>query len=68
MKEKGDDAIRQHITTFDHWDPSSEDDLLINPRDMERYKSIDNTLKQSHAAYDRIKSYHEKQTKILDGL
>jgi len=61
--QNGDDAVKEHISKFDNWTPSSVDDLFIDVKDMEiAYNNIDEKLKESlHLAYDRIKKYHEKQ-------
>lgn len=63
IKEKGNTAIMQDIEKFDKWKPKSDDDLSINTKDMQNaYDNIDNDLKIAlHLAYDRIKSFHEKQ-------
>jgi len=61
--EDGNEAVKKHIAKFDNWTPKSDDDLLIDVEDMKiAYNNIDDKLKESlHLAYDRIKSYHEKQ-------
>ena len=61
--EDGDNAVKEHISKFDNWTPSSSSDLFIDVKDMEAaYNNIDKKLKESlHLAYDRIKKYHEKQ-------
>lgn len=61
--QDGDDAIVKHVAKFDKWTPSNKDDLFVDVKDMKKaYDSIDEKLRQSlHIAYDRIKSYHEKQ-------
>ena len=61
--ENGNKAVKEHIAKFDNWSPSSDEELLIPLDDMEKaYNNIDKKLKESlHLAYDRIKSYHEKQ-------
>ncbi len=61
--QNGDGAVKEHISKFDNWTPSSNDDLFIDVKDMEiAYNNIDEKLKESlHLAYDRIKKYHEKQ-------
>ena len=61
--QEGNVAIKRHISKFDNWTPSSDDELLIDIDDMKKaYDNIDYKLKESlHLAYDRIKSYHEKQ-------
>ncbi len=61
--ENGNKAVKEHISKFDNWTPSCDDDLFIDAKDMEKaYNHIDDTLKKSlHLAYDRIKKYHQKQ-------
>jgi len=61
--EDGNEAVKKHISKFDNWTPSSDNDLFIPVEDMKKaYDNIDDKLKESlHLAYDRIKSYHEKQ-------
>jgi histidinol dehydrogenase len=59
----GDKAIVSHISKFDNWTPKDSSELFISKDDMKKaYDSIDDNLKNSlHLAYDRIKSFHEKQ-------
>ena len=61
--ENGNKAIKEHIAKFDNWSPKSDDELLIDEKDMEKaYNNIDVKLRSSlHLAYDRIKAYHQKQ-------
>ena len=61
--EEGNTAVIRHVSKFDGWTPSSEDDLFVSVEDMlNAYNNIDEKLKKSlHLAYDRIKAYHEKQ-------
>ena len=61
--EKGNGAIKEHISKFDKWEVKQDSDLEISLDDMKKaYENIDEKLKKSlHTAYDRIKSYHEKQ-------
>jgi histidinol dehydrogenase len=61
--EDGNEAVKKHITKFDNWTPKSDNDLFVDTNDMQKaYNNIDAKLKESlHLAYDRIKSYHEKQ-------
>ena len=61
--ENGNKAVIEHNTKFDNWTASSEDDLFIDVKDMKNaYDNMDKKLKESlHLAYDRIKSFHEKQ-------
>ncbi|RXJ81432.1 histidinol dehydrogenase [Arcobacter sp. F2176] len=61
--EKGNGAIKEHISKFDKWEVKEDSDLEISIDDMKKaYENIDEKLKKSlHIAYDRIKAYHEKQ-------
>jgi len=61
--ENGNSAVKEHISKFDNWTPSSNADLFVDVVDMKKaYDNIDDELRQSlHLAYDRIKKYHEKQ-------
>ncbi len=61
--ENGNKAVCEHISKFDNWTPKSDDELFVDIADMKKaYENIDEKLKESlHLAYDRIKSFHEKQ-------
>ncbi len=63
IKQDGNEALKQHISKFDNWTPSSDEELLISTDDMKTaYANIDDKLRDAlHIAHDRIKSYHEKQ-------
>jgi histidinol dehydrogenase len=63
IRADDDAALIRHIEKFDRWNPSSGADLRIDTADMKRaYEALEPTLKASlHLAYDRIRSYHEKQ-------
>ncbi len=63
IKENGNSAIIESIKKFDNWHPKSDDDLTISQDDMKNaYDKLDDELKNAlHLAYDRIKSFHEKQ-------
>ena len=56
-------ALKQHISKFDNWSPSSDEDLKISTQSMAlAYEKIDVELRDAlHLAYDRIKTYHQKQ-------
>jgi len=56
-------ALKGHISKFDNWTPSTDADLKISTDSMSKaYDNLDAKLKSAlHLAYDRIKSYHEKQ-------
>jgi histidinol dehydrogenase len=61
--EQKDEAVKKHIEKFDNWTSKTNDDLYISQESMKKaYDNIDDKLKEAlHLAYDRIKSYHEKQ-------
>jgi len=63
VKNEGDSALIRHISKFDKWNPTNGADLKISTNDMKKaYENIDEKLKKAlNLAYDRIKSYHEKQ-------
>lgn len=63
IKKDKDEALKRHISKFDNWTPLRDEDLKISRELMKKaYDNIDEKLKSSlHLAYDRIKSYHEKQ-------
>lgn len=63
IKEEKNAALMRHIAKFDQWTPQNDSDLKIDPQAMaDAYAGLDDTLKASlHLAYDRIRSYHEKQ-------
>ena len=56
-------ALKKHIEKFDNWTPLSDEDLKISTESMEKaYNNIDSKLRDAlHLAYERIKSYHQKQ-------
>ncbi|RXK13169.1 histidinol dehydrogenase [Halarcobacter mediterraneus] len=61
--EDGNEALKKHIEKFDKWEVKSDEELQISKDDMKKaYENIDEKLKEAlHIAYDRIKTYHEKQ-------
>lgn len=61
--KEGNIALKRHIEKFDKWEVKSDVDLMINPDDMKKaYDNLDEKLRAAlHTAYDRIKTYHEKQ-------
>ncbi|MDP2076547.1 MAG: histidinol dehydrogenase [Sulfuricurvum sp.] len=63
IRESKDDALMAHIEKFDRWTPKNGSDLRIHTTDMQAaYEALDPKLKSAlHLAYDRIRSYHEKQ-------
>jgi histidinol dehydrogenase len=63
VKKEKNKALFKHIAKFDKWEPKEDSDLEIKPDEMrEAYENLDDELKKAlHLAYERIKSYHEKQ-------
>jgi len=63
IQNDGNRALKRHIKQFDKWEVKSDDALKIDTFAMKKaYQNIDPTLKKAlHLAYDRIKSYHDKQ-------
>jgi histidinol dehydrogenase len=63
VRNEGDTALIRHISKFDKWSPKSGEDLKISTDEMKKaYENIDSNLKDAlQLAFDRIKSYHEKQ-------
>jgi histidinol dehydrogenase len=63
IRSDKDDALIRHIAKFDRWTPANGAALRIDPADMKKaYDALDEKLRASlHLAYDRIRSYHEKQ-------
>ena len=56
-------AVKRHIKKFDKWEVKQDSDLMIDPADMKKaYENISPKLRDAlHIAYNRIKTYHEKQ-------
>ncbi len=63
IKKDKNEALKRHIAKFDNWEVKEDSDLQIDIEDMKKaYENIDDKLKDAlHIAYDRIKSYHQKQ-------
>lgn len=63
IREQRNSAIKRHIERFDKWLVKDDSGLIITQEEMKNaYVSLNSELKSSlHLAYDRIKSYHEKQ-------
>jgi histidinol dehydrogenase len=63
VKTSKDSAILEHIKKFDRWSPSNSSDLEVSKESMkEAYELLDGETKEAlHIAFDRIKTYHEKQ-------
>lgn len=61
--DNGNSALKEHIAKFDNWEVKSDADLEIPTDAMkEAYEKLDEPLRNAlHTAYDRIKTYHEKQ-------
>ena len=60
---EGNTAVKRHIEKFDKWEVKQDSDLMIDPADMKKaYENIAPKLRDAlHIAYNRIKTYHEKQ-------
>ena len=60
---EGNTAVKRHIEKFDKWEVKQDSDLMIDPADMKKaYENITPKLRDAlHIAYNRIKTYHEKQ-------
>ena len=60
---EGNIALKRHISKFDKWEVKNDEDLMVCPDDMKKaYENISDDLRKAlHTAYDRIKTYHEKQ-------
>lgn len=63
IKSDKNKALKEHISKFDNWTPKSDEDLKISTESMKKaYEELNAELKSAlHLAYDRIKTYHEKQ-------
>jgi len=63
VKSEGDAALIRHIGMFDGWTPADAGALLIDEAEIEAaYNQTDDALKEALIlAYERIKSFHEKQ-------
>jgi histidinol dehydrogenase len=63
IRQDKNEALFKHISKFDNWTPACDEDLQISTDLMAKaYDNLDEKLKSAlHMAYDRIKSYHEKQ-------
>ena len=63
IRQDGNEALKAHIEKFDKWTVDSDKDLEIQTNDMKAaYENLDRDLKNAlQLAYDRIKTYHEKQ-------
>lgn len=63
IRQDQDSAIIRHVAKFDRWNPKNTDELLISKEVVKAaYEALDGKTKEAlHLAYDRIKSFHEKQ-------
>ena len=63
IKKDDDKALCEQVARFDRWNPKDANDLVILPDLMEKaYEELQPELKEAlHVAYERIKSFHEKQ-------
>jgi len=63
IRTEGNAALKRHIARFDRWTPECDEDLAVDTVQMrEAYECLDEKLRDAlHLAYERIRSYHEKQ-------
>ncbi len=63
IRSEGNKALKKDIAKFDGWQPGEDEDLQVDTELMEKaYDELDVDLKDAlHLAFERIKSYHEKQ-------
>ncbi|MDR2152434.1 MAG: histidinol dehydrogenase [Helicobacteraceae bacterium] len=63
IKERGDQAALDQIARFDRWNPKSIDEIIVSQGDFAAAWEATPTNLQTalKTAYDRIKSFHEKQ-------
>jgi histidinol dehydrogenase len=63
IKTEQNEALKKHIVKFDRWTPQNDGELRIDTALMRQaYDALDSETKDAlHLAYERIKSYHEKQ-------
>ena len=63
IKANGDSAILSHIARFDHWNPSSFDDIMVDKNLLQQaYNGLSKELKNAlKTAFDRITAFHMKQ-------
>jgi histidinol dehydrogenase len=63
IQENGDNAVIEDVSKFDNWTPKDGNDLVIEFSSMKTaYMMLDDKIRDSlHVAYERIKSFHQKQ-------
>jgi len=63
IQDKGDEALKSHISRFDKWEPAAPEDVRIDTEAMKKaYEALEEPLKHAlHVAYERIRTYHQKQ-------
>lgn len=63
IKKDDDKALCEQVSRFDKWNPKDADELKISQDLMKKaYDELEPKLKNAlHVAYERIKSFHEKQ-------
>ena len=63
IKANGDSAILSHIARFDHWNPISFDDLIVDKKLLQQsYNNLSLELRNAlKNAFNRISAFHEKQ-------
>lgn len=61
--ENKNEAVKNHISRFDNWTPVLDSDIEVDTKLMaQAYENLSDELRNAlHLAYDRIKSFHEKQ-------
>ncbi len=62
VREGGDIALVESVKKFDHWEPKSVEELLIDEKEFDAaYNKLDAKLKNSlQTAFGRIEKYHQK--------
>jgi histidinol dehydrogenase len=63
IQKNGDNAVIEDVSKFDNWTPKDGNDLVIEFSSMKTaYMMLDDKIRDSlHVAYERIKSFHQKQ-------
>jgi histidinol dehydrogenase len=63
VRQRGDTALIDHCRRFDRWEPKSIEDIIVSANEMKiAWENSDQELKTALAiAFNRIKSFHEKQ-------
>ncbi len=63
IRNEGNGALKRHIERFDGWSVQNDSELMVDVAQMkDAYEALDPKLRDAlHLAYERIRSYHEKQ-------